>query len=146
MTSTTVPAALTALVALAAAALPSVQVFDGPPTTDLPDTYLLVGFAEGGPAVTGQQITEGGGLTEEVYDIACQLSVYSGDTDIATTRGQAAGLFDTLATALAGADKLGGAVGFADLSGFDWTQDQASEGAVVTVDFTVNCSLNQRLT
>jgi hypothetical protein len=149
MITSTVPAALTALLSIVTAAVdPAVPVFDGMPAGDLPDSFVIVGYSDvnGSPAVTGEQSTEGGGAREEVYDIACLVSVATGDstsTTLAELRTAAAAIFAAIEQALTGNDTLNRAVGYAYVGGMDWIQQPTSTGAVVSIAFFVHCEGNQ---
>jgi hypothetical protein len=140
MTST-VPAAIDALVALWRGALDGVQVADGEPI-EIENDLLVVGFIDvpGEAAVTSTRTREqlAAEPDRESYDITCLASSFSGVTDFKTVRDTAYGLVNTAAAALAGDDTLDGLVMQSRITADDLIQEQTEKGAVATVRFTVH--------
>jgi hypothetical protein len=151
---TTVPAVLTALVALANTTLvgQGVTVFDGAPDVDnLPDEFLAVGFTrdEDEAAVDGTTNDSGNYTSSEAYDVHCILSCASGDTDasaVAVRRARCADLWSLFAIALRSDPTLGGVLiagARAELGSWSWIYGPRARGGVyaeVEFDVTVNAA------
>lgn len=169
---TMVPDVLDALVAMFGAAAPSatqrlpslngdgtvqeVAVIDGEPTTNLPPTYVLVGYSatfasaafsgSSGLAVEGQR-TE----TElpnrqfgESFTVWCEISSAVGDTDPAVPkrmRRAVGDIYSACVSAIDGDPTLQGTVqqpAYAQVTTFRWLLDQSTEGYAATVQFAVS--------
>jgi len=144
--TTTVPAVLNALVALASSVMPtSVAVHDGPPTEPIAPEYLSIGFSADDEvsAVSGSLRDEGNHISSESYNVRCQLSVMTGDMTVGAVivqRARIASLFALYVAALRADPQLLGALvagGRADLGQYAWTYGPTSGGTVATIDFDV---------
>lgn len=135
---TTVPAVLSALVALGATTMPDpVKVFDGSPDTDQPpDEFLSIGFsrAEDEGSVDGDTTDQGNHTCAESYMVHCLLSVATGDTGpgtVAARRTRAAELWGMYAGAIRADPTLGGVLtagGRASCTGFAWIYGPSLQG------------------
>ena len=146
--STTVPDAVTALLAVCTAALAGtgVEVIDGAPNADTPpDEFLSVGFSrddEDAP-VEGTTTDEGNYSSSEQYRIRCLLSTARGDTAagaVAQARARCAHLHGLVAAAIRINPTLGGALtngGRADVGGWSWLYGPTVDGVVAEVEFDV---------
>lgn len=139
--SSTVPAAIAALVAVCQAAVSGADVFDGPPTTaDYPDWIGIAYDPSGGEVVTvdttwaslGQQ------RFEENVDITCTLGSDSGDLDPAARRLRAYELLNALMAGVAADYTLGGVVRVAHVSGHSLVTEVNDSGISESLRFTVN--------
>lgn len=139
----TVPAVLDALVAIAQAAVPGGQVFDGPPTAEMQGDVIMIGFAypPGTPAVTetrAQRQYRPDPDTES-YDIANLFCAWpGGETDLKAARDRAFALIDAFATGLATSEVLTRLVMDARVSVSTYIPEQTTNGAAVTVPVTVH--------
>jgi hypothetical protein len=168
---TMVPDVLDALVAMFAAACPSagtrlpnitpytaqeVAVIDGEPVSDLPATYVLVGYSStfastaGGP--TSALGVEGARVASELsnrqmaesFRVWCEVSSAVGDSDPrapSRMRRAVADLYSACCTAIDADPTLQGAVqapAYAQVTDFRWLLDQAPEGYACTVQFAVS--------
>lgn len=103
-TITRVDEAVTALIAIAKAALPTVDVLDGPVVGELMDEALVVGFADS-PDVPGYECElveqEGWGRPHyiELITVRMMLTLASGDAPVADLRARAAEHLAALDTA-----------------------------------------------
>ncbi|MGH3496315.1 MAG: hypothetical protein ACRDP1_02470 [Nocardioidaceae bacterium] len=129
-----------ALLALAASALPDLQVIDGPAAGSavLVDEDVLQ-VAGGSPAVLVDQVREPG-LSRgrvETARVMCVLSCIAGMTETKTVRDRCKAALDALAQALRDDGTLGGVVDAATLGQtMEWHTLQ-SDGAVCEVLFEV---------
>lgn len=160
---TKVPQVWDAIVSMFKAALPSLDavggVFDGPPTTDLPNDYAVVGYdlsisgagvvRPGLPSVTGVQDISlmGNEWTTETFDVHCHISSYSGDIDPSARRLNVLANLNLVAAKLATDRSLGGLIkppGKATMGRFEWYVEQGPDmnGLAATVLFVVNCYLD----
>lgn len=147
---TTVPAVLSALVALAETTLSGQQVivFDGAPDVDnLPNEFLAVGFTrdEDEAAVDGSTDDIGNYASSESYSVHCILSCGSGNantTAVADLRARCTALWTPFAGALRGDPTLGGVLtggGRATLGPWSWIYGPSSLGGTYAeVEFDVN--------
>ena len=149
MAMTTVPAVLSALVALGQAVLPAVTVFDGAPDIDnLPDTFLSIGWSrdEDEPGVDGDLEDQGNYSASESYAVHCVLSVATGDTGgtaVADRRTEVMALWTAFGTALRADPSIGGALGpsisRAVLGSFAWVYGQtAAGGTFAEIEFDID--------
>ncbi|MEV1245088.1 hypothetical protein [Nonomuraea sp. NPDC049750] len=145
----TIPAALDALVALAARAWPDdVQVLDGGPTVEVKDDVIAIGYSgsESQPdvqsRVTGEQLELE--PDREAYDVWCMFSAWRGDAhrdgkpDARTVRRRAFELLAGFRDELGRDSRLGGTVMMARLSTVDVTADQTRNGPVCTIRVQVH--------
>lgn len=144
-TQSTVPAVLTALVALWTPIVPAgVAICLGPtPGGDIPADYVTVGWADDGlPSVTGRGLPSDLGnspqASAEEYGVWCAVSTSSGDELAAVRMARVDATFQTLVAAVRANRTLLGAIlppGLADVGSFQWQIEQG--GQVVTVYFQV---------
>lgn len=141
MATSTISNALAGLIAIlrASSGLRGIEIIDGQPTTNTPKDFVAVGYSENGAAISGGQepATLGNLRRSETYDIACQVSAWTGSTDIVAVRERAFTLFAAVETAVRNDATLNGAVIFSDIGSIDVSQYQTEQGAVVDIDFTV---------
>lgn len=141
MPVSTVPAAIDALVAAIAAALPGVQVVDGQPIAT-EDDVIAVAFTglpgEAGVEMRRAQADLSYGSDQESYDIVCLASAWTGGTDPKKVRDRAYELIEAVAAEVARDRTLGGTVAQAGLSTDSFAQEQTTKGAVATVRFVVH--------
>lgn len=139
--NSTIPDVIDALVALVQAQVPDVQVVDGQPVTSETD-IVCIGFTgePGEPAVEStrslEQLTMEPDL--ESYAITCVASSLRGDTDAKAVRDRAYEIVNSVASAIAADQTLGGMAGYARLSTESLTQQQTSKGAEALVQFVVS--------
>lgn len=146
--SSTIPAAIDALLALARTALPAVTVHDGVPVTVGTKDYLCVGYdPDSDLAVEFTQVAAAmrglaGHTRREEYDVLCQLVAYSGDVKMGTRRTSAFALLAPIEDALRLNPSLSGALGSggtAQLGGGQLAQVQTDKGAYIDLRFRVTC-------
>lgn len=149
---------LDALGVMLRAALPALDaeggIIDGPPTTALPDDYIIYGYNPGTVARPQVAAVRGrselsdyipGGIAEQ-FEVFCQISTYGGDTNISVLRSRTMGYFNAVSAALAADRSLGGSVplpGKAIINNMDWYLEDAEDvpGCQVTVVFTIFCRI-----
>lgn len=142
-TSSTIPAVLDALVAVARTALPDGQVFDGPPTEEMQGDLVMIGFAypPGTPAVTESRTQRqyAPSPDAESYDVANLFCAWpGGDTNLKAARDRAYAMIDAFADGLATSPLLDGLVMDVRLSAGSYIPEQTTSGAAVTVPVTVH--------
>lgn len=141
-----VPALLDALVALFAAALPNVTVFDGPGLTDhTAGDYLFVGVADpdsdaGESAV--ETTVEWGGLgsrlRHEQITVRCAAVSWSGDEDVHARRVAAYATFAAVEQALTADPSVGDVARFGGLATeHQLKQNNTDDGAEAWVQFAM---------
>lgn len=145
----TVPAALSALVALARsspalAALripgqPAVRVEDGPwlDRPSEPDVICIGWEPDEGEVVTfaaTYDLASG----QESYDVVCLASSWSGGTDLPSRRARADALVEAVRAELMADPTLGGAVTRAEVTTQSWAQFQTSAGCEVPIEFVIH--------
>lgn len=138
---TSVPAALSALVAIAEQALPGVLVGDGPWLQRPSDPDIVAIGLEDPDTARAVQFTEAfAGLdsTQESYDVMCLASSWTGDTDMAARRARTDEMLEILRAALRADPTMGGVVMRARLATLSLDQFQASNGCEVISLFTVH--------
>jgi hypothetical protein len=145
---TTVPLVLNALVSLAEAALPGVQVYDGPNDEDnLPAEYIAIGYSrdEEDSSVDGGASDDGNRTASEGYSVHCIISTASGDTGgtaVRDRRARTAALFGQFVSAVRADPTLGGTLvagARADIGDFAWIYGpSAAGGTYAEVEFDVN--------
>jgi len=148
--TSTIAAATDALVAIirAASSVDDSAIFDGPPITDEPDDFICVGALPGdggGEAISGVQTSEtlGNARRSEVYAIQCYISCYKGDTDMSARRSHAFALFAEIESAIRSNGTLTNTVLFAEIGSTGVMQEQAPDGIVVTLSFSVAVQLSR---
>lgn len=146
-----IPATISAVAALWAAAHPTVDVRDGltlsgdagAPSDNIfrrvhvgviPDTDAGTTFNREWASLGAIRITE-------VFDIPCHLECVSGDEDLVAIRAAAFTLFDSLAAAIAANRTLGGLLqeGAAVLGDGSLILGEDDEGGSVAIRFDVHC-------
>lgn len=144
MSLSTVPATLTALVAVARAVLPeTVYVYDGQPDEDVPDECVVIGFT-GDPLAAAvedtrsvEEITRA--VDRERYEITSLATSWLGeDASMEEVRARAYGFIDLIAARVAQDHTLGGVVGKSRVGTTALAQMQTSTGAVATVMWTLS--------
>lgn len=150
MQTSRVPAALDALLSLLRArpALADVAIVDGPSAVNLTARRRIhIGWSPGGEQAVElqQEFNSAGARTrDEVFVISCYAESRGGDKDMAFRRADAFALIGEVEQALRGSDAapeaptLNGTVLWAELTAGN-VQQSTSEGALVSVDFTVAC-------
>lgn len=150
MTTSRVPAAVDALLAIlrAAPALSEVAIVDGPVGINLTQLQRIhVGWQPGGDAAVAleQSFNAAGARTRnEAFTISCYAEARAGDTDIKARRDEVFALVGEVETALRATNQaptaptLNGTVLWAHLTAGDLTQLQ-SEGSLAGLAFTVTC-------
>jgi hypothetical protein len=124
-------------------------VIDGPPISDF-DDYRVLAVGVASQALTGglnpfshadaaesRAVFGGGGRRVMRFEVACQLGVWSGDTDMSTIRSAAYETLETLGVILTGERTLGGVVDWARITRDAYQPTQSPNGAGAAVDFTV---------
>lgn len=135
-----VPGAIDGLLAVFAAALPGVQVVDGPPTADIRGDVLGVGLSPQEPSDVESTSTDAGlrGAREQ-FAIVCVARSWSGNNALKAQRDRTYRMVDAAEAALVANPTLGGAVSRARWSGSSyqpWRTEQAQ--LVVDVIFRVD--------
>ena len=149
MTSSSIPRAIDGLIANLKAdkSMAAVTIIDGQPTIDLPGDYVAIGFVDdASPSISGSQDpTALGNLRrEEKYTIACEVSSWVGSTIMKTARDRAFAILGNVERVVRADGTLNGAVIFADFgSSIDVSQVQTTNGAVVTILFSVEIKINR---
>lgn len=151
MTTSAVPAAVDALLAIlrAAPALAEVRIIDGPPSVNLTERHrIYVGWSPGAEqSVDIQQsfASAGARRRDEDASIACYAETRAGDTDMSLRRTKVFELLAAVEVALRATDAapeaptLNGTVQWAHLSAGSLVQEQNSDGALAGLAFTVTC-------
>jgi hypothetical protein len=136
-----VPGAIDGLLAVFAAALPGVQVVDGPPTADIRGDVLGVGLAPQEPSDVESTNTDAdlGAGSREQFVVVCVARSWSGNNALKAQRDRTFRMVDAAEAALAANPSLGGAVSRARWAGASyqpWRTEQAQ--LVVDVIFRVD--------
>lgn len=142
MTTSRIPAVVSALVSTFTAAMTGVKVIDGPFDTVPDGDYLTVGWTPDGELTTGSQAwaSLGNRARDERIDIPCYVDSYSGSTDVATRRNAAFTLLAAAETAIRNDPTLGGVVpkpGWAQIGTYSERQEQTEAGLAVGIVFHV---------
>lgn len=143
--TSTVPAVLDKLVALATSALagpPAVQVLDGRPVRDIDREAVSIGYTEDGDEAAVESTRDRAQAStspdQERYEVKCCAWVWKGaETDAKAVRDRAYELVDLLNVALMADQTLGGLVLRARLATTGLEQDQSNQGATAVVRFVV---------
>ena len=150
MTTSRVPAAVAALLAIlrAAPALEGVRIIDGPEPTNLTERDMIfVGWSPGAEAAVGltQNFNAAGARTrDEDFQISCYAESRAGDKDMSLRRTRVFELVAVVEEALRATDAaptaptLNGTVLWAHLTAGNLQQVQ-SEGSIAGLAFTVSC-------
>lgn len=144
MTAATVPAAITALLALARNAV-SADVFDGQPTVEMPAEFVAIDYADTNFGTSGRQqpASLGAGRRGEEYDIRCLISAWDGSADMGAVRTRAFDLFGAVSDAVRADATLNGSVAFAEVTDFNTVAAQINAGANYTIQFSVSIRFNR---
>ena len=150
MADSTIPAAITALMSMFAAALPDVAVFDSDVTGAVPDEYVGVAFPDAedpttSPAVTFEQDWGGigGAPLREEFEIRCEIATWSGGDTLAARRVRALALFASCQNAVRADHGLQSSIsasGSARVSGGQMVTGDSPQGPLCTLNFTVQVS------
>ena len=119
--ATSVPSAITGLLALWAGALPGIDVRDALSLpTEQADKALWVGYQDPGAVAAGNAVDNAIELTDQVaglgpreqeaYLIHCAAGAVNGNSDFAQARTDVAGIYDAARAAVAASRDLGGAI------------------------------------
>jgi hypothetical protein len=141
MTGTAIPAAIDALVALFAAALPTFEVSDGQPRDPGP-LVLCVGWdGLDQPSASGS-VTVGnygiGGQQLEAFDVSNLLSTWSGSATASQERAVIFEAFAAVKAAVSTNPSLSDAVASARITDFDYMTSNRVEGIPERVRFTIH--------
>ena len=154
ITTSSIGAAIDYLVTAVTAAMPTANVFDGPPTSDTEltlDDRVWIGYSPIDPqlpASTGSQDFRGIGARrrDEDFAIVCAVEHWSGDTTIQPLRDGAFALLAGVETLLRGTGgdpgdtTLDGSVLYCGIGGgIEVYQAQTSNGASVMIQFHIQC-------
>ncbi len=135
--------AVTALHGVFAAALPDVQVIDGPPPVSVvfADDVVAVGYAPEQLAASGEQVEAGLRPPRvERFDVVCMVSAVRTGEAMAAARDACNDLLTQLRDALLADPTLGGVVHTAAFGpGLAYDQYRPEEGVGAAVQFTVRC-------
>jgi hypothetical protein len=138
-----IPATIDALVSIFAAALPDVQVLDGPPNVNLDLDFVTVGwspYADTAAEATQQFASIGTQRRDEDFTVICYAGSYSGDTVTSARRTRAFQLVASAETALRADVTLGGVLAFwAEMGDSTLHQEISDRGLDVGVTFHVHC-------
>lgn len=142
MSGTTLPATLDALVALFTAALPALQVVDGP-NYDPSTAFLAVGWHsndEAAASPTSIIADLGRRADREDYDVSCLLSYHVGASQdgMSAARSSLYASFAAINAALDTDSNLGGAVYRARVSEHSYVPLIDETGVMVTIRFLVS--------
>lgn len=138
-----VDAAVDAFVSMAEAALPGVQVLDGPLLGELMDAALVVGLADtAGTPGYESDVTRQDGYGRpryiEAVTIRSMLTLTSGEASLADLRAQAIGHMSALDNALRDMVARDGVWDRCEMTGaIRWTPFQTSGGTTLNAFFTV---------
>lgn len=134
------PGAINALVELFRGGLGRLQVLDGPEAAWPSNEFLVVGLSPEDLMVPATRLPRGPESTPESADITCMIRSWTGDTAIRPRRDRAYQILDT-AVALVGSDPtLGGACGYAEVTGSIYAPSQSQSGVVVDVIFVIRAT------
>lgn len=135
-----VPAAIDALVAATQTALPSTQVFDGPPTDDEQNERVFIGWNRSRPVTdvfTDDPVTFDSAVTER-FTIPCTAVSWSGDIGVKARRDRAFAMVQAINDALPASTGMKTINADARVTVAAYTPEQTSVGTQVLVDFTVH--------
>lgn len=143
MSTSRIPAAIDALVAIFAGALPDVQILDGPPNVNLESDFVAVGwspYVDTAADAQQQFVSLGTQRREEDFTVACYADSYSGDTGASARRARVFQLVGAAETALRADATLGGVLTlWAEMGDTTLHQEIDDRGLVVGVTFHVHC-------
>ncbi len=144
-----IPGVLAALAAVLTAALPGVEVTDGPPLRNSAAMEALaVGYSPSEDVDAAEVTTATGGLggtpDRETILIHCSLGVLNGDRDLTAARARAYELHSATGAALAANPSLGGAVMKAQMGDHSLRQSDTDTGMLARVNFTIRADAYTR--
>ncbi len=134
------PGAINALVELFRGGLDRLQVLDGPEAAWPTREFLVVGLSPEDLMVPATRLPRGPESTPESADITCMIRSWTGDTAIRPRRDRAYQILDTVMALLAGNPTLGGACGYAEVTGSIYAPSQTQSGVVVDVIFVIRAT------
>lgn len=134
------PGAIDALVALFRDTLNGLQVLDGPEAAWPSKEFLVVGLSPEDLMVPATRLPRGPESTPESADITCMVRSWTGDTAIRPRRDRAYQILDSVTELLASDPTLGGACGYAEVTGSIYAPSQSQSGVVVDVIFVVRAT------
>lgn len=155
MFTTVAPSAVTRLPLLKEGIVQEVAVIDGEPVSEIPPTYVLVGYSSSFAATSGSPTSALGVEGErvatelsnrqmgETFAVWCEISSFVGDSDPdvpARMRRAVGDIYSACVGAIDADPSLQGAVAapaYAQVTTFRWLLDQAQEGYACTVQFAV---------
>lgn len=140
--TSTVPAALTALAGAVAAALPGVEVTDGPPLRNTAAAEAVsIGYSPSedvdATEVTTTQEGMAGTPDRETFLVHCSLGVLSGDRDLSAARARAYELHGAVGQAVADNPDLRGVVMAAAMGDHSLRQSDTDAGMLARINFTI---------
>ena len=134
------PGAIYALVGMFRDTLTGLQVLDGPEAAWPSKEFLVVGLSPEDLMVPASRLPRGPESTPESADITCMVRSWTGDTAIRPRRDRAYQILDTVTELLASDPTLGGACGYAEVTGSIYAPSQSQSGVVVDVIFVVRAT------
>lgn len=144
MATSTIPAAIDALVTLLAAGLTGVSVHDGPAVTSDYTDHLSVGYSgrENPEVVSFEQtaagIQRGNHPRDEVFFVACLINS-TGEDVMRTRRARAFEILANVETVLRSNLSLGGVVQTAQVADGSLLQDRDEDGMFAGLSFRIRC-------
>lgn len=141
MSSSNVPAVLTALFNLTKTALPAANVIYGEPLQGQPGDFICIGWHRQQAAVQNQQVIGDLGLRSsfEDFDVASEIVAWDGGTDMPAVVTRAYALLDAIDEAVRATPHLGlGPCMLAQRTDSELTPAQTPDGAMAVLSFTVN--------
>ena len=137
-----VPAAVDALVDLAATVIAPQQVFDGSPLGEWPDQdIIIVGWAREGAGVTIESNLAGlAHPDQEAFTVACLISCVGGDVEIQALRFRAFNLHKTFVARIRQDQTLNRAVTVARPATAAASAFRTGTGGSVELTFTIACT------
>lgn len=139
-----IPAAIDFLVKAFTVEFGELQVLDGPPSVELADEGVAVGYVPDRLTAETEQGGDGlagGGLGGDAigFDVNCLLWKRTGDREVKPVRDQLFDRYAQLGRYVKGNRRLGGAVTNARLRLADYDQLQTEDGPFATIAFVVTC-------
>jgi hypothetical protein len=135
---TAIPQVLDALVAVFRAALPGVQVFDGPAAEYAGTEGVSVGASTEDVAIEFELPSAGLASTGEQDTVTCMVWSGSGGTVFKPHRDRCDEMVRAVVTALDTDPTLGGVVSTSGVSGGMFAQQQTGRGALVVAELRVS--------
>lgn len=123
-----IPAAIDALVAMARAACPDVQVLDGPEAVWPEREYIAIGLSPDDLENPSTRTPAGLQVSTDSAQVIGMVRVWSGDAVMPLLRARAYVLLDALIAATDADNRLGGAVDLAELTGHVYAPGATDRG------------------